>query len=65
MERDSQITQEINPREVVLACLEKERTVLLTTPDQGMKMEVRARIDGLLDELGKLSVRGITDEQSA
>jgi hypothetical protein len=61
MERDSQITEEINPREVILAYLEKERVAAMTAPDGVERMNARTRIDTLLDELGALGVKNTLD----
>ena len=58
MERDKQPTEEIDPREVVLAYLEKERVTAMTAPDGTERIQARERIDTLLDELGALGLRG-------
>lgn len=52
-----QPTQEIDPKEVVCAYLERERTIWMTAPSGSERMRAYDKINNLLDELSSLALR--------
>lgn len=59
-----QSTEEINPREIVYAYLERERNTWLTAPSGSERMAAYEKINNLLDELGSLGVAQVVENPS-